>query len=159
MRSILSYDEPYLIKHTQPSDRLLQSQQWQKTPPPHPDVHRRSNRGKREVLLPGPERHSHTWPPDPDPECCGCCTLVRSAVGHKLWDGLPKRFWLWEVFYTLSLVPTPSVPDTRIGSTKPAAFKSKSPANPPSSALQPQTHQKEMRVFAGHIQRHRFHWI
>lgn len=38
---------------------------------------------------------------------------------------------------TLSLVPTPSVPDTRIGSTKPAAFRSNSPAKPPSSALHP----------------------
>lgn len=38
---------------------------------------------------------------------------------------------------TLSLVPTPSVPDTRIGSMKPAAFRSNSPAKPPSSALQP----------------------
>lgn len=38
---------------------------------------------------------------------------------------------------TLSLVPTPSVPDTRIGSMKPAAFRSNRPAKPPSSALQP----------------------
>ena len=38
---------------------------------------------------------------------------------------------------TFSLVPTPSVPDTRTGSTKPAAFRSKSPAKPPSSALHP----------------------
>lgn len=40
-------------------------------------------------------------------------------------------------------MPTPSVPDTRIGSMKPAAFRSNSPAKPPSSALQPDGRKSE----------------
>lgn len=38
---------------------------------------------------------------------------------------------------TFSLVPTPSVPEARRGSLKPAAFKSKRPAKPPRSTVQP----------------------
>ena len=38
---------------------------------------------------------------------------------------------------TFSLVPTPSVPETRIGSLKPAAFRSKRAPNDPSAAIHP----------------------
>lgn len=38
---------------------------------------------------------------------------------------------------TFNLVPTPSVPQARRGSLKPAAFKSKRPAKPPRSTSQP----------------------
>lgn len=51
---------------------------------------------------------------------------------------------------TLSLVPTPSVPDTRIGSTKPAAFRSNSPAKPPSSALHPGGKKKKYNYSHGY---------
>jgi hypothetical protein len=36
-----------------------------------------------------------------------------------------------------SLVPTPSVEETRIGSTNPAAFRSNSAPNPPSPPITP----------------------
>jgi len=35
------------------------------------------------------------------------------------------------------LVPTPSVPDTRIGSSNPISLRSKSPPNPPKLASDP----------------------
>ena len=60
--------------------------------------------------------------------CCSrtlphICTMMTNNIFH--------------ISPTLSLVPTPSVPDTRIGSMNPAAFRSNRPAKPPSSALHP----------------------
>lgn len=61
-----------LAEHIRPSDRRLRCRRSQTTRLWRPDGRRRSSRGRRAVRLPERGRHSHTWPPDPDPESHGC---------------------------------------------------------------------------------------
>lgn len=137
--------------HNPPFGKLPQSRGSQRKPRPHPAAHTRSNPRRRVALLPEPKHHSHTWLPGPGQGCCGYCMPVRSwtngcgqernfcALTLQQYFRKYRKNWMKENFSTLSLVPTPSVPATSMGSTNPAAFRSNSPAKPPSSALHPES--------------------
>lgn len=56
---------------------------------------------------------------------------------HSKFVSFTKGLYSRKCLITFSFVPTPSVPQARRGSVKPAAFKSKRPAKPPRSTSQP----------------------
>ena len=56
---------------------------------------------------------------------------------HSTFISFTKGLYSHKCLITFSFVPTPSVPQARRGSVKPAAFKSKRPAKPPRSTSQP----------------------
>ncbi len=129
-----------LAAHIRPSDRRLRCRRSRRRDSDVQTTAERSSRGRRAVRLSEDVVHTH-----------GHQILTQRAVdaarlSHRHTKAAPlhcdvpaHRSQCENQALTFSLVPTPSVPDTRMGSVNPAAFRSKRPAKPPSSALQPKT--------------------
>ena len=68
-------------------------------------------------------------------ESSGWAPLVITSLTHIATRSMPTVSGMPASIATLSLVPTPSVPDTRMGSRKPAALRSNRPPKPPRAPM------------------------